>query len=387
VFPQEAPKPKDQPNPAATKLIEGTVKAISEHYLRAQMNPLWNIARDNLLAGSYHDVKDAAQAIQKQLPGLGDSELNLLSPAEINSVLASATGKVIGIGLADFCIDQEFATGRARVVTPLAGSPAMLKGIEPSDVILAINGKATSNMSHEQAMDMLRDAGTEGVRLQLERGEKKFEVALEPSSEKLQALRYEAKRVNGRNIGYIRVTMFVPELPTLAREAITALEQKGVEGYVLDLRNNPGGFLSAGTGLAGLFAKGTMGYKEDSHKKKDPIETAGAPVTDKPLAVIVNTGTASAAEFVSAGFRGLRRAQLVGVQTYGRGQAQIFYPLSEGYGVQVPAVLLLTVDGQSYKGKGIEPDIEVKQPQLQESQLTGPQDKQFHRAAQALTAQ
>jgi carboxyl-terminal processing protease len=110
-------------------------------------------------------------------------------------------------------------------------------------------------------------------------------------------------------------------------------------------------------------------------------------MTDKPLAVIVNTGTASAAEFVSAGFRGLRRAQLVGVQTYGRGQAQIFYPLSEGYGVQVPAVLLLTVDGQSYKGKGIEPDIEVKQPQLQESQLTGPQDKQFQRAAQALTAQ
>jgi carboxyl-terminal processing protease len=374
---------KEPATPAAGKIVEEVIKAIDQHYLRAQANPLWNIAKEALLHGQYHTPEEAFAAIQKQLPGLEDSELNFLSPDQIAAIQAAATGQKIGIGLADFCVDQEYGTGRARVVTPLAGSPAMLKGLEPSDVILSINGKVTSSMSHEQVMDALR---SDTVRLQLERGEKTLNVELEPSSAAVQPLRYETKKVEGKNVGYIRVTLFTPDLPNLAREAVTKLEQEGVEGYVLDLRDNPGGYLSAATGLAGLFAKGTLGFRQDSHKKKDPIETAGTPVTDKPLAVIVNEGTASASEFVTAGFKGLHRAQLVGVRTYGRGQAQIFFPFSDGYGIQIPSVLFLTVDGQIYKGKGIQPDIEVKQPQLQESQLTGAQDKQFYRAVQSLGA-
>ena len=383
---QEAAKPKEQENPAAAKIVSDAVKAIDEHYLRAQANPLWNIAKDALLTGKYHDVSDAVQAIQKQLPQMEDSELNLLTPDEIAAVQAEATGQNLGLGLCNFCIDLQVATGRARVVTPLAGSPAMIKGIESGDVILSINGKSTSEMSHEQVADALRASTPAGVQLQIQRVERILRFVLQPSSEKLQPLRSEVKKVNGKSIGYIRVALFTPDLVTLAHDAMAKLEQSGVDGYVLDLRNNPGGFLNAATALAGLFAKGTLGFKVNSSKKKDPIETTGTPLTQKPLAVLINQGTASASEFLSSGLKDLHRGQLVGTHTYGRGQAQIFFPLDEGYGIQIPSVQFLTVEGQNYKGKGIAPDVEVKEPQLQEHQLAGPADKQFLRAAQSLGA-
>lgn len=382
---QEAAKPKEQDDPAANKIVQDAVQAISDHYLHVQANPLWNIAQDELLKRPYHNSAEAFQAIQQQLPGLEDSELNLLTPAQIAAIQAEATGQSMGLGLADFCIDLQLGTGRARVVTPLAGSPAMIKGIEPRDVIVSINDKQTSEMNHEQVADALRTAAPGGTRLEIERGEKTLHFTLEASTEKLEPLRYEVKHVNRKSIGYIRVTMFVPDLGTLARDAVSKLEQSGVDGYVLDLRNNPGGFLNSARALAGVFMTGSMGFRVDSKKKKEPIEATGTPLTEKPLAVVVNEGTASASEILSSGLQGSHRAQLVGVRTYGRGQAQIFFPVAEGYGIQIPSVLFLTLGGQSYKGKGISPDIEVKQPQLQEHQLAGPLDKQFLRAVQVLT--
>jgi carboxyl-terminal processing protease len=100
--------------------------------------------------------------------------------------------------------------------------------------------------------------------------------------------------------------------------------------------------------------------------------------------VLVNAGTASVSELLSGAFQGLHRAVLVGERSYGRGQAQIFMPLAEGYGIQIPSARLLTPSGQGFKGTGIVPDVEVKQPQLPENQLTGPGDKQFLRAVQSL---
>lgn len=382
---QEAAKPKEQDDPAADKIVQDAVQAINDHYLHAQANPLWNIAQDALLKGKYHDSAAAFQAIQQQLPQLEDSELNLLTPTQISAIQAEATGQNMGLGLPDFSIDLEVGTGRARVVTPLAGSPAMIKGIEPRDVIVTINDKQTSEMNHEQVADALRTAAPGGTRLEIQRGERTLHFVLEASAEKLQPLRYEVKHVNRKSIGYIRVAMFVPELGTLARDAVSKLEQSGVDGYVLDLRNNPGGFLNSARALAGVFMSGSMGFRVDSKKKQEPIEATGTPLTKKPLAVLVNEGTASASEILSSGLQGSHRAQLAGTRTYGRGQAQIFFPVAEGYGIQIPSVLFLTLDSQSYKGKGITPDIEVRQPQLQENQLAGPQDKQFLRAVQTLT--
>lgn len=372
-----------QSNPDA--IVHSIVDAIQKNYLQARANPLWNIARDHLLAGKYKTAADVFQAAQKQLPLLEDSELNLLTPDEIAAVQAEALGQKIGLGLCNFCLDMQIESGRARVVTPLIGSPAMKNGIESGDVIVSINGNATSEISHEQVMDALHASSPGGVKLQIERGEREVTTILQPSADPLAVLLSVTKRVSGKNVGYIRIALFTPDVGQKVREEVSKLEQSGVDGYVLDLRNDPGGFLNSARDVVGVFASGTMGFKVPSNGQKEPVEAKGALLTTKPLAVVINRGTASASEFVAGALKGLHRGTLVGETSYGRGQAQIFVPLADDYGIQIPAVQLLTPDGEGFKGKGIAPDVEVKQPQLPDTQLTGPQDKQFLKAVASLT--
>lgn len=386
---QEQSQPKAQeesPTTAPDAVIHSVVDAIAKNYLRARANPLWNLTRDKLLAGKYKNSAEAFQAVQNQLPNMEDSELNLLTPREVEEVQSVALGQKVGLGLADFCIDMQIETGRARVVTPIAGSPAMKAGIQPGDVIVSINGKATSDLSHEQVIDTLNSATPGGFKLQIERGENMVTAVVQPSSEKLEPLQSMVKRVSGKSIGYIRPVLFTPDLPQRAREAVTKLEQEGVAGYILDLRNNPGGFLNSARDLAGMFITGKLGYALRSNGVKQPIEVGGEPLTKKPLAVLINGGTASASEFLAGALQGLHRGVLVGSITYGRGQAQIFVPLTEGYGIQIPSVQLLTPDDKAFKGKGISPDIEIEQAQLQESQVAAQKDQQFMRAVKELIA-
>ena len=228
-------------NPA--DLVKSVVKAIDERYLRARANAKWNIAKDAIMAGKYRDSAQAFEAIQKQLPGLEDPELNVLSSAQIAAVQSEALGEKIGLGLHDFCIDMEIESGRARVVTPVVGSPAMKSGVQPGDVIVSINGKPTGDMNHEQVMDALRSQGAGGTHLEILRGEKTLKLTLQPSPEKLQPVYSARRQIKGKNIGYVRVAQFTPDVANAVREAVNKLEQSGVDGYVLDLRNNPGGFL------------------------------------------------------------------------------------------------------------------------------------------------
>jgi carboxyl-terminal processing protease len=200
----------------------------------------------------------------------------------------------------------------------------------------------------------------------------------------LHVLEFAAKTSGQKKIGYIRIAQFTPNVAAAVKDAITSLEASGVTGYVLDLRNNPGGFLNAAREVAGFFASGTLGYKRTSDNKHEPITAMGTPLTSKPLAILINGGTASASELVSSSLQGLQRARLVGVHSYGRARAQIFSPLPDDYGVQIPAVEVLTPAQKEFKGKGIFPDVEISQPWLPEKELAGPRDKQFQRAVAEL---
>jgi carboxyl-terminal processing protease len=227
-------------------------------------------------------------------------------------------------------------------------------------------------------MDALREQPT--TRLQIHRGEQTIEVTLQSSAQKLQPLESARKLVKGTKVGYIRLAQFTPDLAAHVREAIMNLDKSGVDVFVLDLRNNPGGYLNVARDVAGMFTTGTLGFESRSNGKKTPVTAQGEPLTKKPMAVLINAGTASAAEFLSSGLQGTNRATLVGVHTYGRGQAQVFTQLSGGYGLQIPSVQLLTTRNQTYKGSGISPDVEVEQAWIPEKQLGTVQDRQFARA-------
>jgi len=375
---------KDSTPSGPPPMAQDVIKIIDGHYLRAQANPLWNLAKEKILAGNYHNPAEAFQGIQTQLAILEDSELNLLDSAGMAATQSEALGEKIGIGLPDFAIDRKIDSGEARVVTPVVGSPAMQAGIEPRDVIASINGKGTNDMTHEQVMQALR-AGP--AHLVIHRGERRMRITLQPSAEKLRAVEFFVRPARKGKIGYIRIAQFTPDVAAAVKNAIGNLEQSGVSAYVLDLRNDPGGFLNAVREVAGFLATGTLGYKRSSGDKREPVDVTGKPLTDKPLAILINGGTASAAEFLAAGLQGLHRAILVGAKTYGRGRAQIFFPVGDDYGLQVPSVELLTPAGKGFKDNGIAPGIEVAQGLLPEKDLGSLRDRQFVRAVAELEKQ
>lgn len=357
------------------------VSAIDEHYLYAESNPAWKNLRERILAAQSSDRNSAFAFINSELVKLRDSELHLVSPAEGAAIDREGKGASLGTGLIDFAIDLVPETGQARVVTPSVGSPAARAGIRPHDVIVSINGKTTSSLDHEQVADALRERSAD---LTLKRDARTLHVHLERSDAPLRAVVAHSESARGSQIAYIRIAQFTPDSGDAIREQVQKLEAGHLRGYVLDLRNNPGGFLTAAASAVRVFTPGALGAKVRRNGDVEPITNDAAPLTSKPVVLLVNAGTASAAEFFAGVLQDQKRAKLIGVTTYGRGQAQVYVPLLDGYGIVVPSALLRTPSGRLFKGKGLEPDLTVISPPVAEADLASARDTQFQRAVAVL---
>lgn len=357
------------------------VSTIDDRYLFADSNPTWKVARGRILAAK-DSTRDAMYAhIASELATLRDSELHLVSPEEAAAIDREGKGAALGIGLIDFGIDVVPETGEARVVTPLIGSPSSNAGVRSGDVIVSVNGRATSRLDHEQVCDAVRQKSADLV---LRRGSQTLHLHLESSATPLSAVVAEAKPAGEPTLAYIRIAQFTPDSGELVRAQVQKFEAAHPRGYILDLRNNPGGFVSAAATVARTFASGPLGAKVRRNGAVEPITNNSAPLTSVPLVVLVNEGTASAAEFVAGALQDLHRATLIGAPTYGRGQAQIFLPLADGYGLIIPSALLATSSGRRFKGTGLQPDERIPSKPLLEADLATSRDAQFQRAVEIL---
>jgi carboxyl-terminal processing protease len=368
------------PAPTPGEIGQLAVKAIDERYLYGS-SPAWRKARRAILVADLADRDSMYSFIASQLATLRDSELHLVSPSELAAIDHESKGTSIGTGLIDFGIDVVPATGEARIVTPLVGSPASASGLRPHDVIVFVDSQPTRTLNHEQVLDALRSG--RATDLVIRRGARTFHTRLTPSDVQLHPVVAELKLTGAGKLGYIRIVQLTPDVPAAVRAAVERFEGENPLGYVLDLRNNPGGFLDAAASVAGLFVSGTLAAKVRRNGEVEQIIHDGAPLTQAPVVVLVNEGTASAAELVAAALQG-RRAQLVGTSTYGRGQAQVYLPLSDGYGLIIPSALIRSGRGHLFKGTGIQPDTLVAMKPLFESELATVRDRQFQRAVTVL---
>jgi carboxyl-terminal processing protease len=371
----------EQTAPNIRKLV---VAAVDGKYLYRQ-SPAWRSARESMLAIDSDEPRQTYAAVARQLSTLADSELHLVSPSELSAIDGESKGTTVGIGLIDFAIDLEPDTGEARVVTPVVGSPAASAGIRPRDVIVSVNGEPTRTMGHEEVLDALRERSPAGTSLRIRRGAKNFDIEITPDLSPLKSVVFDLKPMGvGVVVGYIRIVQFTPDAGALVREAVTSLEDKHAGAYILDLRNNPGGFLDSATAVVSVFTSSELGFKVRADGATEPIHWAGPVLTRKPLAVLINEGTASAAEFCAAVLLDDHRGALVGSPSYGRGQVQIYVPLTLGYGLIVPSALLRTSGGRLFKGKGLDPDFGVLQQSLPASDLATPRDRQYQEALSAI---
>ncbi|HEY5623937.1 MAG TPA: S41 family peptidase [Gammaproteobacteria bacterium] len=289
-----------------------------------------------------------------------DSHSRYLGPDDYEEIQISTTGTYTGVGL-----DVSLEEGKVMVVTALDDTPAQRAGILPGDRLISVDEIPVDADRAEEAIGRMRGEPGTGVTVGVIR-----EGEDDPLRFALVRSEIEVKTVRsayiGDGYGYIRLTGFSDSTARDITEAAAALKQEAnddLRGVVLDLRNNPGGVLDAAVAVAdafldrGLIVRGT-GRVRDSrfeHRAEEGDILSGA-----NLAVLVNSGSASASEIVAGALKDNDRAELVGVTTYGKGSVQTVMPLSSGHAIKLTTARYLTPSGLSINGVGIEPDLVVR---------------------------
>lgn len=344
----------------------------------------WWLVRQNALEKPLKDREATYSAIRTMLQSLDDPFTRFLSPEEYRSLKVNTSGELSGVGL-QISLDSE--TGALEVVAPIAGSPADKAGIQSRDRILEIDGTLTSQLSLDEAASRMR--GTAGttvtLKIQGRAGEIKS-IPLVRDTITLNAV-YAVldKQPDGVPVGYIRLTQFSANAPAELADAITKLEDEGADAYILDLRNNPGGLLQAGIDIASLWLdRGTIVYTVNRQGMMGSFEADGFALTQDPLVVLVNQGSASASEILAGALQDRGRAKLVGERTFGKGLIQSLFDLFDGSGLAVTVAKYETPNHRDINKLGIAPDLEVPLEVITSDDVVMVSDSQYQAALQLL---
>ncbi|HIK07328.1 MAG TPA: PDZ domain-containing protein [Trichormus sp. M33_DOE_039] len=378
-----------QPADALTesqKLVSEVWRIVNHAYLDDTFNHQnWSAVRQKALLKPLENQKAAYVAIQNMLKSLDDPFTRFLDPEQYRSLQVNTSGELTGVGL-QIALNPE--TGRLEVVSPIEGSPADKAGIQPRDRILKIEGIPTDNLTLDEAAARMRGPIGSLVTLLIERdgdGEKEVRVtrdriALNPVVAELRS------SPQGRSIGYLRLTQFNANASTELAHAISSLEKKGADAYILDLRNNPGGLLQAGIEIARLWLdSGTIVYTVNRQGIQGSFDAFGPALTDDPLVILVNQGTASASEILAGALQDNGRATLVGETTFGKGLIQSLFELSDGSGLAVTIAKYETPTHRDINKLGIKPDQVISQPPLKRDQIGSESDLQYQAAVEILS--
>ncbi|MEB3168792.1 MAG: S41 family peptidase [Synechococcaceae cyanobacterium] len=319
----------------------------------------WRQLRRDLLAKSYGSPKDAYEAIRGMLGSLDDPYTRFLDPREFKEMQIDTSGELSGVGI-QLSVDKE--TKELVVVSPIEGSPASRAGVQPRDAIVAIDGTSTTGMTTEDAVKLIRGKAGTTVNLSLRRKGQVLELPLTRELIELHAVNSQVNTTpDGVKVGYIRLKQFNANASKDMRVALQDLESKGVQGYVLDLRSNPGGLLMASIEIARQWLnEGVIVSTKTRDGIQDVKRATGRALTTKPLVVLVNEGSASASEILSGALKDNKRALLVGQKTFGKGLVQSVRGLSDGSGMTVTIAKYLTPSNRDIHKHGIDPDIPVK---------------------------
>lgn len=382
------------------RLLSEVWKIVDRSYVDDSFNHQnWWLVRQKSLEKPLDSRDDTYGAIQKMLATLDDPFTRLLKPDQYRSLQTNTSGELTGVGLQ---ITQDNPTGELRVISPIEGSPAERAGIKPRDRILKINGVPAVKLSLDEAAERMRGPAGSQVTLTVaserEASEKAAEEKAEVQSKEIILTRdrislnpvYADLRPQEQdvNIGYIRLNQFNANATTELANAIRRMEGKGANAYILDLRSNPGGLLQSGIEIARLWlAKGTVVYTVNRNGIQDSFSASGQALTDDPLVLLVNQGTASASEILAGALQDNGRAKLVGEKTFGKGLIQSLFNLSDGSGLAVTIAKYETPKHHDINKLGIVPDVTVELALITRDQISTDADRQYQAAVELLTHQ
>jgi carboxyl-terminal processing protease len=370
------------------KLLLQSWRIVNQSYVDDTFNDQnWWFIRQKFLKKSLNNREQTYAAIEEMLASLQDPFTRLLRPEQYHSLQVNTSGELSGVGL-QINIDPE--TGLLEVVTPLTGSPAEAAEIQPKDFILEIDGVKTATLTLDEAAAKMRGPVGTTVSLKIQsKGKDKSSirtVELVRDRISLNPVYATLDTYNNVPIGYLRLNQFSANAAMEIAHAVNKLEQEGAEAYILDLRNNPGGLLQSGIEIARFWLDtGTIVYTVNRQGMLGSFESSGAALTDDPLVVLVNQGTASASEILAGALQDNGRASLIGEKTFGKGLIQSLFELPDGSGLAVTVAKYETPNHRDINKLGITPDRVVSQEPIKFSQIGTEADPQYQTAVKLLT--
>ena len=339
-----------------------SLKTLSEVLDIVEKNYVESVETDKLLRGAINGMIKSLDPHSSFMTGEMYKELEV-----------ETRGSFGGIGI-EITLVKDVLT----VVSPIEDTPAYNAGVKAGDQIIRIDGKSTKDITIMDAVKQLRGPKDTKVTITILREglAKPKEIELIRSTIKIRSVRW---KVYDEHIGYIRIAQFQERTGDDLKKALREIETKAkpLNGIVLDMRNNPGGLLNQSVEVSDLFLKSgtivsTRGRAKTMESKASAKDDGNEPTC--PMIVLVNEGTASAAEIVSGALQDNGRAVILGTQTFGKGSVQTVIPLEDGAALKLTTAKYYTPNGRSIQAEGITPDIVVKQ------QIPPPEEKKEEKA-------
>ena len=369
------------------KLVLQSWRIVNQSYVDETFNHQnWWLLRQKLVKKPMPNREAAYDVIDEMLATLDDPFTRLLRPEQYRSLQVNTSGELSGVGL-QINLDPE--TKLVQVIAPLAGSPAAAAGIEPRDYILEIDGIDTKTLTLDEAAATMRGTTGTKVSLRVQSYEDKSIHNVSIVRDRISLNPVYASLDTENNIGYVRLTQFSANAAQEIAHSVVKLEEKGANSFILDLRNNPGGLLQAGVEVARLWLdRGTIVYTVNRQGTLGSFDSNETLLTNAPLVVLVNSGTASSSEILAGALHDNGRALLIGEKTFGKGLIQSLFELPYGAGLAVTVAKYETPSHQDINKLGIEPDRVVKQEApILYSEIGTQKDVQYQAAVEMLTSQ
>lgn len=341
------------------EVIDEVWQLIDRTFVDATFNQVdWEEVRTDYLEQEYASHEDAYEAVREMLALLEDPYTRFMDPDEFRNMQIDTSGELTGVGIQ---ITQEEETDEIVVVAPIEDTPAFEAGLRSQDIITAINGESTEGMNLNDAVSRIRGKVGSDVTLTVQRDNENIDFVLTRARIEIHPVRFSVRETPAGQVGYIRLTQFSNNAAGEMRDAIESLETEDVTGYILDLRSNPGGLLYSSIEIARMWLDdGTIVSTVNRQGVVDEEAANSRALTDSPLVVLVDGGSASASEILSGALQDNDRAQLVGTKTFGKGLVQSVRSLPDGSGVAITIAKYLTPSGRDINKQGIEPDITVE---------------------------
>lgn len=324
-----------------------------------ELNKLINVY-DTITSNYYGDINQEElvdNAIETMVTSIGDNYTTYTNKNQKNEVLEELEGTYEGIG----CMVSMTTTGEIIVVNIFEGSPAEEAGLKPEDIILKIDGEDFNDKTSDEMANYVKKSRKEKIEITIKRGEEEKKLTIKRKKVEIPSVTSKIKEKDNKKIGYIDISIFSSVTYNQFKKELEKLEKDNIEGLIIDVRSDTGGYLSAVTDISKLFLKkGKVIYQLEDDKGKEKIKDDTKENRKYPIAVLINGTSASASEILASTIKESYNGIVIGTNSYGKGTVQKTKTLEDGSMIKYTAQKWLTPSGNWINEKGVEPTMKVE---------------------------